>query len=152
MRFGTKALHISRSVMSVVRTLIAIAFVITLTVCAAAQTKRHRRRPAVGRAPFVPSGCVIMPPLDGGSLDGKELESSAPVYPAGVREKRISGSVVVEVLVDEKGLVSSARALRGPYLLHQAAVEAARRTRFPVTSLSDRPVQVKGLLTYKFEL
>ena len=60
--------------------------------------------------------------------------------------------VVVRVLVDEKGNVVSARAISGHRLLKQAAVTAARNTRFSPTRLSGQPVKVSGVITYNFVL
>jgi outer membrane biosynthesis protein TonB len=54
--------------------------------------------------------------------------------------------------VDEKGSVTSARAVSGHPLLRPAAEAAARRARFSPTLLSGRPVKVRGVLTYDFKL
>jgi protein TonB len=58
--------------------------------------------------------------------------------------------VSVQVLVDEKGEVVNANAVSGHPLLRAAAVQAARKARFPVTKLSGVPVKVSGVLTFRF--
>jgi protein TonB len=67
------------------------------------------------------------------------------------RAARISGSVVVEVMIDEVGNVISARALSGHPLLKDAAVDAARQWQFAPTLLSGAAVKVIGTLTFNFE-
>ena len=59
---------------------------------------------------------------------------------------RITGSVVVEVTVDEGGAVTSARAISGHPLLRDAAVSAARQWQFSPTVLSGVAVTVVGVL------
>jgi protein TonB len=65
---------------------------------------------------------------------------------------QVSGTVVVEVLVDEEGNVSSARAVSGHPLLKDAAVEAAREWKFSPTSLDGKAVRVVGTITFNFAL
>lgn len=72
-------------------------------------------------------------------------------YPPLARAARISGSVVVEVTVDEAGAVTSARAISGHPLLKDAAVDAARQWLFSPTTLSGVAVKVIGTLTFNFQ-
>jgi TonB family protein len=57
---------------------------------------------------------------------------------------------VVEVTVDASGHVASATVLAGPPPLQAAALDAARRARFPATLLSGKRHEVRGTLTYDF--
>jgi len=50
----------------------------------------------------------------------------------------VSGAVVVEVTVDEQGNVISARAISGPPLLRDAAVDAARGWKFSTDDVGRR--------------
>ncbi|HSO73526.1 MAG TPA: energy transducer TonB, partial [Blastocatellia bacterium] len=75
-----------------------------------------------------------------------------PTYPPLAKAARVSGSVVVEVTVDEAGGVISARAMSGHPLLKEAAVSAARGWRFSPTQLSGVPVKVIGTITFNFNL
>jgi TonB family protein len=90
--------------------------------------------------------------VSGGVLNGKAISKPQPVYPPNPLSARISGTVVVQVLVDEEGRVISASVVSGHPLLRQAAVAAARAARFSPTLLSGRPVKVSGVLTYNFVL
>jgi TonB family protein len=74
-----------------------------------------------------------------------------PKYPEEAKKKGIKGNVVVEVTIDEKGNVISARALYGDNLLRPAAIEAAKGWRFTPTQLSGKPVKVVGTITFVFK-
>jgi TonB family protein len=75
-----------------------------------------------------------------------------PVYPPLALTARVSGSVFVEVTIDEGGLVTSARALAGHPLLKDAAVDAARGWTFKPTVVAGKPVKVVGALKITFNL
>jgi protein TonB len=91
-------------------------------------------------------------PISGGVLNGKAISKPQPAYPAIAKAARASGTVTVQVTVDESGSVISARATGGHPLLQQAAVAAARQARFSPTLLSGQPVKVNGVITYNFVL
>ncbi len=65
---------------------------------------------------------------------------------------RTSGTVSVDVILDESGKVVSAIATSGPTILRDAAVQAALKARFSPTKLSGQPVKVSGVINYKFAL
>jgi hypothetical protein len=85
-------------------------------------------------------------PIAGGVLNGKAIYLPLPEAPAG----DASGTVMVQVLVDEQGTVVSARAVSGPAQLHVNAVNAAWLARFSPTTLMGEPVKVSGTLIYNF--
>ena len=91
-------------------------------------------------------------PISGGVLNGKAISKPQPAYPAIAKAARASGTVTVQVTVDESGRVISANAVGGHPLLQQAAVAAARQARFSPTLLSGQPVKVNGIITYNFVL
>ncbi|HLM57801.1 MAG TPA: TonB family protein [Pyrinomonadaceae bacterium] len=88
--------------------------------------------------------------VSGGVLNGKAISKPTPAYPPIARAARASGTVTVQILVDESGRVISANAVSGHPLLQQAAVSAARQARFSPTLLSGQPVKVSGVITYNF--
>jgi protein TonB len=90
--------------------------------------------------------------VSGGVLDGKAIAKPAPPYPPIAKAARASGTVNVQVTVDESGHVVSATAVSGHPLLRAAAVAAARQARFSPTLLGGKPVKVSGVLTYNFVL
>jgi len=91
-------------------------------------------------------------PISGGILNGKAISLPKPEYPAIARSARQSGTVSVQVIVDEDGRVISAKAVSGPPLLQAAAAKAAAEALFSPTKLSGKPVKVTGIITYNFEL
>jgi TonB family protein len=58
----------------------------------------------------------------------------------------------VQIKIDERGCVISARAVSGHPLLQAAAVQAARQACFTPTRLSGQPVKVTGVILYNFML
>jgi len=102
------------------------------------------------KAAVVPSVVTIPKQISGGVLNGKAISLPKPAYPAAAKAVRASGSVSVQVLIDENGSVVSASAVSGHPLLRAAAVGAARGARFSPTKLSGQPVKVSGVITYNF--
>ena len=111
---------------------------------AAAPTQTPAKPPATTSQP------APKKPLTGGVLNGKALVLPKPAYPPAAKRNGATGTVVVEVLIDESGKVISARAVSGPMVLQDAAVQAARQAKFSPTTLSGQPVQVVGTITYTF--
>jgi protein TonB len=89
-------------------------------------------------------------PISGGVLNGKALSLPKPPYPQIAKAAHASGTVVVQVLIDENGAVVSAHAVSGHPLLQAVAVAAARGARFSPTKLSGQPVKVTGVIQYNF--
>lgn len=88
----------------------------------------------------------------GGALQGSATRRVEPAYPPLAKAAQISGSVVVEVTIDEEGNVISARAISGHPLLEDAAVAAARGWTFKPTQLQGVPVKVIGTITFNFTM
>lgn len=88
----------------------------------------------------------------GGVMNGMILKKPQPQYPSEAKRSRTQGTVVVQVIVDEKGLVVSAQAISGPPLLYGASEDAARRAKFGPTTLCGLPVKVSGVITYNYVL
>ncbi len=90
------------------------------------------------------------PSIRAGVLNGRALSLPHPSYPAIARAAHISGTVTVQVVIDESGAVSSAHAIDGHPLLQGTCVDAARRAQFTPTKLCGEPVKVTGVITYNF--
>jgi TonB family protein len=88
----------------------------------------------------------------GGVLNGRAISKPPPRYPPEAKQSRAQGTVVVRVVVDEKGDVSSAVAVSGHPTLQPAGVEAARKAKFEPTTMCGKPVKVSGVITYNFVL
>ena len=92
--------------------------------------------------------------VEGGVINGKAIYKPQPEYPPVARAARAQGVVQVKVTVDETGKVIEAKVFdNSPHpTLSRASEEAAMRARFTPTLLSGAPVQVTGIITYRFIL
>lgn len=73
-----------------------------------------------------------------------------PEYPADAEMAKASGPVEVELIIDQAGVVTAARAASGNPMLFDAATSAARNARFSMSALSDHPTSAYSVLTYNF--
>jgi protein TonB len=119
--------------------------------------------PGTGTGPAVveiitppPPPPPVRPPpprvISKGVITGLALALPKPAYPPIARQARASGSVSVQVLIDESGKVISAKAVGGHPLLLAAAQQAAYGARFSPTKLGEQAVKVSGVITYNFVL
>lgn len=88
--------------------------------------------------------------ISGGIVNGKAINLVKPAYPPAARAVGASGTVNVQVVIDEDGKVIAATAISGHPLLKQAAEQAARESTFSPTTLSGQKVKVTGVVVYSF--
>jgi len=81
---------------------------------------------------------------------GKAVSLPKPQYPEEAKAAKATGTVVVVVVMDEKGRVVWAKAATGHPLLQDAARKAACHARFSPTMISGRPVKTEGSIDYNF--
>ncbi len=92
-------------------------------------------------------------PTIGGALAGMELNVPEADYPLGAQRAGISGPITVQIQVNKKGRVVSARSSSGDRRLRSAAVKAAKLATFSpekLERLDQRGRVVAGTLTYLF--
>jgi periplasmic protein TonB len=82
----------------------------------------------------------------------KKLEDAAPVYPPTARAARVEGAVVLEAIIDSRGVVSEVRVLKSIPLLDDAALEAVKKWRYEATRLNGVAVPVVMTVTVQFAL
>lgn len=76
-----------------------------------------------------------------------------PVYPAAAQEKKIAGSVVLEVVIDEKGMVLKSRIIKSPsLLLNEAALTAVRQWVYEPYDENGKAKSVVFMVTVTFTL
>jgi periplasmic protein TonB len=101
--------------------------------------------PPVRQSPqLVRSGGLVREP--------KKIFGPPPAYPEIARAARIQGMVVIEAVIDERGLVTDARVLRGQPMLDGAALAALKQWRYTPTLLNGVPVRVLMTITFNFQL
>jgi len=83
-------------------------------------------------------------------LCGKAISLPKPAYPAEAKAENISGTVVVNIVIDEKGRVIWAHAVDGHPLLQQASVKAACQSIHSPMKISGRAVKAAGIINYNF--
>lgn len=105
-------------------------------------------RPAISVVHAAAHGPVKISDLQPGML----LAPIRPVYPQIARITRTEGTVVVEAIISKTGKIESERAISGPALLQQAALDAVRKARYRPYLLSGDPVEVQTTITVIFRL
>jgi protein TonB len=75
-----------------------------------------------------------------------------PVYPTIAQQVRVQGVVILEAIIDERGVVKSVSVLRSIQLLDPAAMDAVRQWRFTPARLNGEAVPVVMTVTVNFKL
>jgi protein TonB len=119
----------------------------------------------------IPAGAIVVPPVNqappavvvdsvtetvrvGVHVDPPEiLHKVEPTYTRAAIVTRVRGAVILELMIDTRGRVESVTVLRGlPMGLSQSAVDAVSQWRFEPCTLDGDPVNVKYILTVRFDL
>ena len=87
-----------------------------------------------------------------GSLIDFASEKVQAIYPSAAKSLRVTGLVRVEVLLDEKGNVSSVTKVTGPLQLQNAARDAALKWKFRPVLRDGTPVRASGFINFNFSL
>ncbi len=128
----------------------------SLSVAAASGSNLTEGGPSVKADSEAPAARPVvrgpLKPMSGGILNGKALSLPQPLYPDVAKRMRVAGKVEVEVIIDANGKVISAKAVKGPALLMQAAEQAAKQAKFTPTLLSGQPVKIAGTINYNFTM
>jgi TonB family protein len=120
---------------------------------AAATARASIQRQPPDSVPVLTSPSGATPVRVGGAvLAPSQIRKINPVYPEIARTARVQGVVIVELLIDEQGHVSSARVLRSIPLLDQAALDAVKQWEYTPTLLNGAPVPVIMTATVQFTL
>lgn len=80
----------------------------------------------------------------------KVISLPKPEYPKAARFISARGSVKVEILIDEKGNVESAKAISGHPFFHAETIKAAMKAKFEPIKLSGKAVKVRSVIVYNF--
>ena len=108
-------------------------------------------RPTTSPTPRVtPSRPPSNTTVNVGNMNSRAVSLSKPAYPPQARQVRASGQVPVQIMVDETGKVTSAKATGGHPLLRQSAENAARSSRFNPVRIAGQAVKAIGTVIYNF--
>lgn len=88
----------------------------------------------------------------GESVKNDLIFAATPKYPPSAKANRLNGPVVLSIVFDEGGFVTSADAISGHPELHKAAEEAAYRSRFEPTIIDGKRVKISGKMVINFNL
>ena len=80
------------------------------------------------------------------------IKKGAIRYPSIAQKAGIEGMVLVEFIIDEKGLPIGFRIIKGHPMLNDAALAAAKDYRFTSAKQGDKPVKVKWQIPFRFRL
>jgi TonB family protein len=81
------------------------------------------------------------------------LESRVnPIYPPDAKEQHIQGVVLLQVVIDKEGNVSSVSLISGDPLLAPAAIEAVKQWKYKPYRLNGNPVEVQTQIQTNFKL
>jgi TonB family protein len=97
--------------------------------------------------PDAPERIIHMRPPE---LEAAVTSRVEPIHPAVATWAGISGSVMVQVLVNQQGDVISATPVTGHPLLRNAAATAARDWKFKPAEADGKPVKMDGMVTIGF--
>jgi TonB family protein len=101
-------------------------------------------------APAPPPAPQALEQIPESLSQSRAITKVKPAYPPNAKRMSATGTVEVEIIVSEAGLVVDATAISGHLALRSAAVEAARKWVFEPAILDGKPVRVKSVLTFVF--
>jgi len=90
--------------------------------------------------------------ISAGVAVGLLMRKTTPVYPAIAKATRISGTVVVQGTISKSGTIEGARAINGPTVLRQAALDAVKTWRYKPYLLDNQPVAADTTVSVVFSL
>jgi len=99
-----------------------------------------------------PSAPAAVLPVGGDVRPAKLISHVDPVYPTLARNQRISGSVVIDALIDANGRVTTMKVVSGPTLLHQSAMDALKQWKYQPAMLNGTPVSMHLSVAIQFRL
>jgi TonB family protein len=102
-----------------------------------------------GKQPSAPATPLA---VGGDVKQAKLIFSVSPVYPPLAKNQHVSGSVMVDALIDANGRVTTMKVVSGPTLLQQAAMDALKQWKYQPASLDGKPVAMHLTVTIQFRL
>jgi protein TonB len=90
--------------------------------------------------------------ISSGVAQGMLVQRTTPNYPAIAKTARVAGTVVLEATISKSGSIESVKAVSGPEMLRQAAVDAVRSWRYKPYMLDNQPIEMQTTVNVVFSL
>jgi protein TonB len=90
--------------------------------------------------------------VSAGVQEGLLVRKVTPTYPPLAKQARISGKVVLQAVIGKDGTIQNLRAVSGPPMLIQNAIEAVKQWKYKPYFLNGEPVEVDTQVTVNFTL
>jgi protein TonB len=90
--------------------------------------------------------------ISAGVAGGLLIQKTSPAYPQIAREARVSGTVVIQATISKTGAIEKLRAVSGPTMLRQPAMDAVKTWRYKPYMLDGEPVDVETTVSVNFTL
>ena len=84
--------------------------------------------------------------------DAKLISSARAIYPSAAKQSGVQGSVTVAANVDATGKVTGARALNGPMLLRESAVDSVKQWKYSPALVDGKPAPSLVTVNVEFKL
>jgi protein TonB len=92
-------------------------------------------------------------PVHVGSIqESKLIYRPDPVYPTLAIAAHVSGTVILEAVIDEDGNVTNLKVLKGHPLLNDAAIQTVSQWKYSPTIQNGEPVQVMATVSVIFRI
>ena len=88
----------------------------------------------------------------GGVSEPKLIKRVEPVYPPDALAAKLSGMVILDVVIGKDGSVVDAKVLRPVPMFEAAALEAVRQWKYTPTTLNGEPIEVLLIVTVHFRV
>jgi TonB family protein len=116
----------------------------------------------VNETDFTPSPDAKLVPLDkpvplrvnisGGIAQAMILKRVPPDYPPIAKAAKVSGTVVLQAIIDKEGHIANLHVISGPAMLQQASLDAVQQWSFRPYLLNGQPVEVQTTIYVVFSL
>ena len=109
--------------------------------------------PPAALAPAAPAPVALAPIAAAKTVsDPKLISSTRLTYPATAKQTNIQGTVTVSANIDENGKVVGAKALSGPLLLREAAVDSVKQWKYSPGLIDGKPAPSHVTVNVDFRL
>ena len=88
--------------------------------------------------------------INEGNLNSRASFLKQPSYPQKALAEGVTGLVLIEIEINEKGELLSSKTISGHQTLVRSAEAALRKSKFKPTTGCDKPIRIRGIISYNF--